>query len=123
MIITRGQDLIIITIEMNVPTYKIKELLQTLIPITERIKKENGCIGCDILKNVGCENKFRLIGKWKDEEDLSNHLQSNEGRVLLGAMSLLQNHPEIRLDVVSGTKRLETLHEAISELKRSNVSR
>jgi quinol monooxygenase YgiN len=106
---------------MHVPTYKIKELLQTLITITERIKKENGCIGCDIVKFLGDENRFSLIGKWKDEEDLSNHLQSNEGRVLLGAMTLLEKNPEIRLDKVSTTKRLEELQKNTDEQKSNSV--
>ena len=113
--------MIIITIEMDVPTSKIKELLHTLLAITERIQKETGCIACEILKVVGGENRYRLIGKWKEEEDFSNHLQSEESRVLLGAMSLLQNQPEIRLDVVYSSKGLEALQKASSELKRSGA--
>ena len=113
--------MIIITIEMDVPSDKIKELLQTLLAITERIQKETGCIGCDVVKVVGVENRYRLIGKWKREEDLSNHLQSDEARVLLGAMSLLQNQPEMRLDVVSSSKGIEAIHKARDAQKRNNV--
>ena len=115
--------MIIITIEMDVPTNKIKELLQTLMAITERIQIETGCIGCDILKVVGSENKYRLVGKWSRVDDLKNHLQSEEARVLLGAMSLLQKQPEIRLDVVSTTKGLEALHKTADEQKTNNLRR
>ena len=108
---------------MDVPTNKIKELLQTLLAITERIQKETGCIGCEILKVLGGQNRYRLIGKWKEEDDFNDHLQSKESRVLLGAMSLLHNQPEIRLDVVYSSKDLEALQEASSELKSSRAKR
>ena len=115
--------MIILTIEMDVPTDKIKELLQTLMAVTERIQKETGCIGCDILKIVGGENRYRIMGRWRRQDDLNNHLQSNEARVLLGAMSLLENQPEIRLDVVYSSKGLESLHKSSGELKRSYARR
>ena len=115
--------MIIITIEMYVPTDKTKELLQTLLAITERIRLETGCIECDVLKDVTDENKYRLIEKWKREDDLNNHLHSEEVSVLLGAMSILQKQPVIRLDVVSSTKGLETLRKASGELKRCTVRR
>ena len=109
--------MIIITIEMYVPRDKTKELLQTLVAITERIRMETGCIGCDVLKDMVDENKYRLIGKWEKEDDLNNHLHSEEISVLLGAMSLLQQQPEIRLDVVSCTKGMDVLHKVRGEQK------
>jgi hypothetical protein len=54
---------------------------------------------------------------------LNNHLHSEEVSVLLGAMSILQKQPTIRLDVVSSTKGLETLRKASGELKRCTVRR
>jgi hypothetical protein len=41
-----GKDLIIITIEMDIPQDKPKELLQTLVLISEQMSLENGCISC-----------------------------------------------------------------------------
>jgi hypothetical protein len=41
-----GKDLIIITIEMDIPQDKTKELLQTLVLISEQMSLENGCISC-----------------------------------------------------------------------------
>jgi len=114
---------IVITIEMDVPPHKTKELLQTLLAITERIRMEKGCIACDVLKDVADENRYRLIEKWKREDDLNNHMQSEEVSVLLGAMSILHKQPAIRLDVVSSTKGLDTLRKASGDLKRCTVIR
>ena len=109
--------MIIITIEMYVPADKTKELLQTLLAVTERIRMETGCIGCDLLKDVSDENKYRLVGKWEQEDDVNKHLHSEQVSVVLGAMSLLEKQPEIRLDVVSCTKGMELLHKARGEQK------
>jgi quinol monooxygenase YgiN len=117
----RGKDLIIITIKMEIPQDKTKELLQAMLVITERMRIENGCIECDFLKDVEGENRYRLVGKWQREDDLNSHLQSEEFSVVLGAMSLLQNQAEIRLDVVSSTKGIEAIHKARDAQKRNNI--
>ena len=115
--------MIIITIEIDVPPDKAKELLQTLMAISERIRMETGCIGCEFLKDVGDETRYRIIGKWKRKYDLNHHLRSEAFSVLRGAMSLLQRQPKIRLDVVSCTKGMESLHKVRDEKKRINMTR
>ena len=118
----RGKDLIIITIKMDIPHDKTKELLQALLVIKERMRIENGCVECDFLKDVEDENSYRLVGKWQREDDLNNHLQSEAFSVVLGAMSLLQKQAEIRLDVVASTKGIEAIHKA-RDAQKSNTGR
>jgi quinol monooxygenase YgiN len=106
---------------MEIPTDKIKELSQTLLAIVSQIRRGKGCMGCDVLRNVEDENRYRLIGKWKSKNDCNNHLRSEEFSVLLGAMNLLQKRPEIRFDVVSSTKGIEEIHKARDEQKINNL--
>lgn len=102
--------MIILTIEMDVPGSKTKELLQTLLEIAWRMRIENGCIVCDVLRDVEDEHRYRLVGKWKRQDDLNRHLRSKEFGVLRGAMNLLQKQPEIRVDVVYRTKEIDGRH-------------
>ena len=95
---------------MNVPISKQKEFFQTLIVILERIRLGNGCITCELLKDVSFDNRYRVIGKWEKEYDLQNHISSEDFSVLRGAMSLLHSPPEINLYVVSAIKELDVLH-------------
>ena len=113
--------MIIITIKMEIPTDKTKELSQTLLAIAERIRRARGCMGCDVLINVENENRYRLIGKWKSKNDLNNHLRSVEFSVLIGAMNLLQKQPEIWFDMVSRSKGIEEIHKARDEQKSDNL--
>ena len=114
--------MIIITIEMAIPQNKTKELLQTLVLISEQMSLENGCISCGFFKDVSDENRYRLIGKWKNEDDLNNHLRSEEFSVVLGSLSLLEKKAEIRLDVVSSTKGIEAIHKA-RDAQKCNIVR
>ena len=113
--------MIIITIKMDIPQDKTKELLQALLVMKESMLIENGCIECDFLKDVQDENSYRLVGKWQREDDLNNHLQSEEFSVVLGAMSLLQKQAEIRLDVVASTKGIEAILRARDAQKLNNA--
>ena len=112
--------MIVITIKMDIPQDKTKELLQAMLVIRERMRTENGCIECDFLKDVEDDNSYRLVGKWQREDDLNNHLQSEGFSVVLGAMSLLQKQAEIRLEVVSSTKGIEAIHKARDRQKSNN---
>ena len=113
--------MIIITIEMDIPQDKTKELLPALLLISEKMTLEDGCIGCRFFKDVSDENRYRLIGKWKNEDDLNNHLRSEEFSVVLGSLSLLEKKAEIRLDVVSSTKGIEAIHKARDAQKLNNA--
>ena len=110
--------MIIITIKMVIPTDKKKELLQTLIAITEKIRVKNGCLGCDVLKSVENEDRYSFIVKWESNYDVNKHLTSEEFSVLTGAMNLLKKKAEIKFDVVSYTKGIEEIQKARSELNK-----
>jgi quinol monooxygenase YgiN len=116
-----GEYLIIITIEMDIPHHKTKELLQTLVLISEQMSLENGCIRCGFFKDVCDENRYRLIGKWENEDDLNNHLQSEEFNFLFGALSFIKKQPRMRLDVVSSIQGIEKQRTARDRQKRNNV--
>ena len=113
--------MVIITIKMEIPQDKTKELLQAMLVIKERMLIERGCIECDFLKHVDDEKSYRLVGKWQREDDLNHHLQSEAFSVVLGAMSLLHKQAEIRLDVVASTKGIEAIHKARDAQKSNNA--
>jgi quinol monooxygenase YgiN len=97
---------------MDVPSVKTKEFLQTMLGITQRIRMENGCIGCDFLKDLSDENRYRLVGKWKRKDDLNTHLQSEEFSVVRGAMSLLEIKPDIGVYDVTSQQVLDPLQKS-----------
>ena len=113
--------MIVFTIEIEIPADHENELLQSLLLISERMCLEDGCIGCGLFKDVSYENRYRLIGKWKKEDDLHKHMQSEEFNFLFGALSLIEKQPRMRLNVVSSITEKDSLHTLPDRQKRDHA--
>ena len=95
--------MITVTISMYVPPEKTKEFLQTMLFIIKSVREEPGCLSYHFYQDMEEKNKFRLVGKWSSQEDMYNHLRSDTFSILLGAMNLLKESPDIKFYVASCT--------------------
>jgi quinol monooxygenase YgiN len=93
--------MIVLTIRMNVLPEKRKELLQTVRALTSLTRKEDGCIRYHFYQDIEDENAFGLVAEWQTKRDLDNHLRSDRFGVLLGAMDLLCEPPEMKFNAVA----------------------
>ena len=100
------------TIKITVPPEKRKEVLQTLTAILGPIRREHGCISCNCYVNVEAENNIYFRVEWKNSEELDTHLRSVLFGVLIGAMKLLNNEPDIRFNTISSTAGAEKIKAA-----------
>ena len=91
----------IATIKMTVPPEKRKEVLQTLIALRGQIRLEYGCISCNIFVDVEAENIIFFKEEWQTSEDLDTHLKSSYFSILIGAMTMLRDEPEIRFSTIA----------------------
>ncbi len=96
-------DLITVTISMRVPPEKTKEFLQTVLFIIKSVREEQGCLSYHFYQDMEVGNKYRLVGKWAKQEDMNEHLRSDTFSILLGAMNLLKESPDIKFYVASCT--------------------
>lgn len=103
------------TIKMKVIPKKRSELLQTLRSMTEKIRKEKGCMNCSFYQDVDNENIFRIIEEWKTQEELDSHLKSDMFGALIGMKSLLIETPNINIKVVSYTAGMEAVKKVREE--------
>ena len=110
------------TIAMEIPADNENELLKTLLIISERMVLEEGCIACGLFKDVSYENRYRLIGKWRNEDDLQKHMQSEEFNLLLGALSFIKKQPRMRLNLVSSITEKDSLHTLPDRLQRKHAA-
>ena len=95
--------MITVTISMHVPPEKTKEFLQTMFFIIKSARGEPGCLSYHFYQDMEVGNKYRLVGKWTRQEDMYNHLRSDTFSILLGAMNLLKESPDIKFYVASCT--------------------
>jgi quinol monooxygenase YgiN len=91
------------TIKITVPPEKLKEILQTLTALLVPIRHEQGCISCNCYVDAEAENSIFFKEEWKAREDLDTHLRSTHFGVLIGAMKLIKQEPEIRFCTIAST--------------------
>jgi quinol monooxygenase YgiN len=100
------------TIKMTVQPGKQKEVLQTFKAILGVIRREQGCISCNCYVDVEAENIIFFKEVWNTSAELDTHLRSIHFGVLIGAMKLLINEPEIRFDTIASTMGAEAIKAA-----------
>jgi len=100
------------TIKITAPPGKHKEILQTFKAILGPIRREQGCISCNCYVDAESENIIFFKEEWRNGEDLDTHLRSVHFGVLIGAMKLLNQEPDIRFNTIAATTGAETIKAA-----------
>ncbi|MBF0121437.1 MAG: antibiotic biosynthesis monooxygenase [Desulfobacterales bacterium] len=104
--------MIIIMITMNTQLGKWKEVMQTLLSISESTVKEKGCISCQAYHGIDDNNIFSMIEEWETRKDLDRYMNSNRFKVLLGLKSLLSEPQEVRIYTVTHYEGMEAVNAA-----------
>lgn len=100
------------TIRMTVPHEKRKEVLQTLQALLDPIRHERGCLTCNCYVDLEAENNIYFKEEWHNSEDLDTHLRSVRFGILIGALKLLQNEPDIRFCTIASSSGVEAIQAA-----------
>lgn len=83
--------MILLSIHMQVPIEKRHELTQAIASLMKWNRRQRECLHCNLCCSVENPNELCLQEEWSSQKALSDHLQSEHFKVLLGAMSLLPN--------------------------------
>ena len=90
--------MVVLTISVDVPPAKRNELLSTFRLFQDLARAEDGCIECNLLWDVDHENHLELEERWSHRAQLDSHLLSANFTALLGAVKLLGESFEIRIN-------------------------
>jgi len=101
--------MIITTIRMMVPHEKRQELLQTIGMLAGTVRKERGCRACDFYIDTENTDAFLLLEEWDTQEDFDRHVRAASFSALLGALTLLNNRPDVRINAVTDTAGMEKI--------------
>ena len=108
------RPMIIATMKMIVSPEKRKDLLQAVRGVLEPIEVEPGCMCCRLYEDTTEENTFVLLQVWSSRKTLERHLGSESFRILLTAMELLIEPPEVTFCTVARKEGFEVIEEARS---------
>jgi len=104
--------MIIVKITMTARPEKRKEVIQTLLSMTEPTLQEKGCLSYQVFQDVNDENVFSLIKEWETREDLDLHMNSHLFGVLFGTKILLAEQQNIQIHTISHSEGMEAVHAA-----------
>jgi quinol monooxygenase YgiN len=105
------------TIRMMIPSRKRDEVMEILSSKAERARFEPACISSRLYQGVEVKNQVMLEELWRDEEDLEDHLRSDEYRKVLLVIEMAVEPPEIRFDTISHSAGFETIEKARRSLR------
>jgi len=85
------------SVKMKGRPEKRTEILQTISGVSDQVKLNKGCLSVNGYQDINDENMFFLVGTWKTQQDLDEHLTSNLFAVLLGINAILTEAPEVKI--------------------------
>ena len=100
------------TIRMTIPPQKSDAVLGILRSVLEQCRDNPRCLSCHLYGDLQEKNVLMLEEVWSSEEDLDQHIRSDEYRNLLLALELAVKRPEIKFNVVSTSTGIETIEKA-----------
>ena len=107
--------MVILTISVNAQHNKRNELLSAFRSITDQTRQEEGCLDCRLSQDIDNENLIRLEETWEGRPYLDEHLRSDIFTALFGAIKLLGESHEIRINGGSQTEGIEAVQAARSK--------
>jgi quinol monooxygenase YgiN len=90
--------MIILTISVNARSSKRNELLSACRLITDQTRQEKGCLGCRLSQDIDNENIINIEETWEHRSYLDEYFRSDIFSALLGAVKLLGETHEIRIN-------------------------
>ncbi len=106
--------MVLTTIRVMIPPTKHSEALRILKSIAELNRVHLSCVNCRIYQDVQDNNVLMFEERWTNEEDMEDHLRSDEFRNLLMVLEMALESPDIRFDTISDSTGIETIEKARS---------
>ena len=112
--------MILASIRMRVSPRKRDEALRILRSTAETSRILPGCLNSRIYLDLQEDNVIMFEELWRSEEELEEHLRSDEYRRVLLALEMALQHPEVRFNRISSSSGFETIEKARTSTSRGN---
>lgn len=107
----------IIRIILNVLPEKQKEVMLTLLSLSDHPGKAKGCLNYSIFCDIENGNIFNLISEWKTRRHLNRHVKSDRFSILLGTKSLLSEPMQIQIFTGTDSDGIEAVNSIRKNMK------
>lgn len=97
---------------MAILPQKRDEALKILRLTAEECGIQPSCLSCRIYEDVQEHGVLMFEERWRSQEDLEQHLRSDEYYKVLLVMEMALEQPDIKFDTISGSTGIETVEKA-----------
>lgn len=112
--------MLLATIRMVIAPHRRSEVLEILGSAAERTRIKPGCLSSRIYRDEQQEGVFLIEEVWKNQEDLDNHLRSDDYRHVLLVADMALEPPDIHFQTISYSAGVEIIERARASNKDSN---
>jgi quinol monooxygenase YgiN len=110
-------------IKIEVRQYKTDEFVKSMRSFSHRLRKQKGCLGYGVYRDIEKENTYILLGEWKTEKTMEKHFRTQDFEVLIGAARVLGDTFAMNIAEVSKTGGVEFAREHIASKQRKITKR
>jgi quinol monooxygenase YgiN len=107
-------NLLIYQLKIDIGRYKTEEFVKCVRSYVRNFRKEKGCFGYSVYRDVEKENTFSLVGEWDTRQTMETHFKSQKFEVLIGATRVLGETFEINIGEFMETGGFQLAREKIS---------
>ena len=108
-------------IKTVIKTYKTDEFTKSMHGLSPKIRKQKGCLGYTVYRDLERENTYILVGEWKTRQAMEKHFYSPDFEVLIGAARVLGETFSMNIAEVLKTGDLELVREQIASQQRKDL--
>ena len=65
--------MLIYQIKIEIKTYKSDEFENSIRSLSRSIRKEKGCLGYSVYRDLDKENTYSVVGEWKTRQAMEKH--------------------------------------------------
>ncbi|MGA7408939.1 MAG: antibiotic biosynthesis monooxygenase [Bryobacteraceae bacterium] len=102
--------MILLLIELTPIAGKREEIIELLQFSVDRLRTKPGCLSSGVYETCcGGKRTILYLERWRSEEELNRHIQSNLYLAVLNVLDLAAEPPDISFNVIAETKSMELI--------------
>ena len=106
---------VIVTLHMKVDPEMRWQILKTIHSITGPTSAQPDCQHCELFGSTMNDDTLLLLEKWKSQEALEQHIQSEDFRKIMSAMDSASEPPEINFYTIASTAGMDQVENILNE--------
>jgi quinol monooxygenase YgiN len=107
-----GVAVIVCTLSLRLSESDRRKVIASLSPLIGSTRTQVGCRACDLLIDAEDPRRLVLWQEWDSQDQLARHLGSGDYRLVLAAMEMSQEAPQMHFDTVAARGGLEVVEAA-----------